>query len=210
MTGQIEVEFIGPINEKKYKELKTLFEKEGKFNKEKERLSLMYFRDGKIPRDITEIKDELVDLRFRVTNKEPEIVLKYGNFSGSHARKEVSINLEKDNAKDQIELLNLLGWNRGVIYATRTFVYVYHGIEFSLVEIKDYGYNFEAEILTTENKVEEAKEKLSKELKLLNLEVFDDEGLNMQCNAINNKKELIFDFAKQSFEEHQQKFSEFY
>src|SRR3989344_4824544 len=208
MTNQTEVEFIGLITKEKFNELKGLFSKEGKFKKEKERLSLMYFRDGKIPKDISEIKDELVDLRFRVTNKQPEIVLKYGNFTGSHARKEVSI--KPDEPDKHIEFLNLLGWNKGVIYATKTFVYTYHDIEFSLIEIKDYGYNFEAEILTEESKIEEAKNKIKKELTMLNLKELNEEDLNKQCNAINNKKELRFDFSKETFEDHKKRFSEFY
>jgi hypothetical protein len=209
MVEQIEVEYIGNVSKAKHEELKRLFEKEGTFKKKKERLSFMYFRD-KIPKDLREIKDELIDLRFRVTNKEPEIVLKYGNFSGSHARKEISINPSGAETEKYIEFLSLLGWNLGVIYATKTFVYEYKGIEFSLVEIVDYGYNFEAEILTNQENIASAKKKIMGELNLLGLKSFDEEGLNKQCNAINNKKELQFDFSKQTFKEVRSRFKEFF
>ena len=206
---QIEVEFIGAINKGKFLELRNLFEKSGKFKKNKERLSFMYFRD-KIPKDLVEIKDEPVDLRFRVTNKKPEIVLKYGTFSGSHARKEISIDIKNEDIEKYIEFLSLLGWNIGVIYATRTFVCEYKEIEFSLIEIKDYGYNLEAEILTNKDKVEEAKKNIMAELNALTIKPFDERGLNKQCNTINNKKELQFDLSKQPFNELKNRFKEFF
>ena len=209
MTEQTEVEFIGSLIKEKFTELKHIFEKEGTFKKQKERLSFMYFRD-KIPKDMEEIKDEPVDLRFRITNKEPEIVLKYGTFSGSHARREISLPLKADEPEKYIEFLSLLGWNICVTYATKTLVYMYKGIEFSLVEIKDYGYNFEAEILTNKDKAGEAKKKISQELVQLELKPFDETGLNKQCNAINNQKDLQFDFSKQSFKEIKSKFKEFF
>jgi len=209
MKNQIEVEFIGSLSKEKFQELKSLFEKEGEFKKQKIRLSLMYFRD-RIPEDLSEIKDEPVDLRFRVTNKQPEIVLKHGLFTASHARKEISIEMKPEESEKYIEFLSCLGWNIGVIYATKTFAYTYKGIEFSLIEIKDYGYNFEAEILTNKSEVDEAKKTITKELENLGLKPFDEEGLNKQCNAINNKTDLQFDLSKQSFKEIRDRFREFF
>ena len=207
--NQTEVEFMGSLNQKKFEELKKLFEKEGSFKKNKERLTFMYFRD-RIPKDLSEIKDEFVDLRFRVTNKEPEIVLKYGLFSGSHARREISIYPKDEEVEKYLEMLALLGWNIGVINATKTHVYDYHGIEFALVEIKDFGYNFEAEILTNEKWVEEAKKKITFEIDRLGIRPFDEAGLNEQCNAINNKKDLQFDLLGQPFSEIRERFKEYF
>ncbi|MBU2523388.1 MAG: hypothetical protein KKE23_03815 [Nanoarchaeota archaeon] len=209
MTKQTEVEFIGDLSKNKFEELKKLLEKEGKLKKQKDRLSFMYFRD-KIPKDLSEIKDEPVDLRFRVTNKQPEVIIKYGLFTASHARKEISIEMKPEEAEKYIDFLSCLGWNIGVIYAAKTYTYEYKGIEFSLVEIKDYGYNFEAEILTDESKAEESKKILTAELDKLGLKHFDKEGLNKQCNAINNKTDLQFDFSKQSFKEVRARFEEFF
>jgi len=206
---KFEVEFIGEINKGKFLELKEIFEKKGRFKGSKERLSFMYFKD-EIPKDLSEIKDEPIDLRFRVTNKMPEIVLKYGIFSGSHARKEISINIKNEDIEKYLEFLALLGWKIGVINATRTSVYEYKEIEFSLVDVKDHGYNFEAEILTDEDKVKEAKEKIIAELNSLSIRPFDEERLSKYCNAINNNKELQFDLSKQSFNELRNRFKEFF
>ena len=73
--------------------MKKKFEVEGVFKKKKERISFMYFRDN-VPDNISEIKDEDLDLRLRITNKEPELIAKNGLFTGSHSRKEISINFD--------------------------------------------------------------------------------------------------------------------
>jgi hypothetical protein len=209
MEKQIEVEFIGDISKEKFIELKEKFEKEGKFKKRKERISFMYFRD-KIPKDLSEIKDEDTDLRLRITNKEPELIIKKGSFTGSHSRKEISINFPMIEMQNYIDFLSALDWNLGVIYAVETFVYEYNGIEFSLVDIEDYGYNFEAEILTTQEDEPNARNEINKVLGELELDPFDEAGLNNQCNVINNREELRFNFSEQDFQEIKEKFSKFF
>lgn len=209
MVKDIEVEVMGSLSAEKFKEIKKLFDEKAVFEKKKERLSFMYFK-GKIPKDVAEIKEEMVDLRWRVTNKEPEIVLKYGNFTGSHVRKEIALHPNKEDLNEYVEFLKLIGWHLGVVYATKTQVYTYKEIEFSLAEIKDYGYNFEAEILTDKANSENVKEKIIKELSLLGLKPFEEEGLNKQCNTINNKKELQFDLNEVSFDEIRKRFKEFF
>jgi len=209
MANQIEVEFIGSLTNNKFEELKELFAKQGKFKKQKQRLSFMYFKN-KIPKELEEIKDELIDLRIRITNKEPEVMLKYGLFTGSHARKEIALNPSQEELPNYVDFLKGLGWHLGVLYATETFVYTYKGIEFSLIKIKDYGYNFEAEIMTDENKIEETKTEINKQLIELGLKTFDESGLNKQCNEINNKKDLQFDFLKDDFEQIKERFADFF
>ncbi|MBU1959556.1 hypothetical protein KJ680_14230, partial [bacterium] len=81
---------------------------------------------------------------------------------------------------------------------------------FALVNIENYGYNFEAEILTDEKNQEEAKNKIKSKLDELGLNPFNEEELNEQCNNINNNKELQYDFSKTSFEEIKKGFEEFF
>lgn len=209
MEKQIEVELMGNLTKEKFLELRSLFGKEGVFKKDKRRLSLMYFRD-RIPKDLIEIKDELVDLRLRITNSTPEIIIKYGLFTGSHAREEISINFDIKDFEKYINLLKYLGWHLAVIYSTKTYVYDYKGIEFSLVEIKDYGYNFEAEIITEIEKSEDAKRKLTAFCEEIGLKPFNESELDKQCNGINNKRELQFDFNKQSSNKIREQFKEFF
>lgn len=209
MEKQIEVEFIGAVSKNRFLELKEKFEKEGTFKKRKERISFMYFRD-KIPKDLSEIKDEDTDLRLRITNKEPELIIKSGLFTGSHSRKEISINFPIEDMQKYVDFLSALNWNVGVIYAVETFVYEYKGIEFSLVDIEDYGYNFEAEILTNPKNEPKARKEIYTVLNEINLKPFDERELNNQCNDINNRRGLRFDFSKQNISELKKKFSKFF
>lgn len=209
MTKNIEVEFIGNISKEQFDSLKNKFQQVGKFKKKKKRISFMYFKNG-VPEKYSSAEDDEVDLRIRITNGEPEIIVKQGKFTATHSRKETSIFFKPSEIEKYLDFLMALGWKRGVIYAAETHVYEHKGIEFSLVEIGDYGYNFEAEILTEESKVESAKKKITEELNTLGLKPFDEKALDEQCNAINNKKDLQFDFSKQSFEEIKTHFKDFF
>ena len=205
MTNNQEVEYIGELSEKQHNMLKSEL---GKPIKTKRRISFMYFKNG-IPSEFSQAEDDRVDLRLRITNGEPELILKQGSFTASHSRKETSIHFKLSEIQTYIDLLAGLGWKIVVAYGAETSVYTYNGMEFSLIKIKDYGYNFEAEILTSEDKVAEAKQKIETELSKLELKPFHEQELNKQCNAINNKKELQFDFSKQSFKDIKGGFKEF-
>ncbi|MFA4887896.1 MAG: hypothetical protein WC595_06820 [Candidatus Nanoarchaeia archaeon] len=205
MTNNQEVEYIGELSDKQHNALKAKF---GKPIKTKRRISFMYFKND-IPSEFSQAEDDGIDLRLRITNGEPELILKQGSFTATHSRKETSIHFKVSEIQDYINLFAGLGWKIVVAYGAETSVYSYNGIEFSLIKIKDYGYNFEAEILTSEDKVEEAKKKIEAELSILGLKPFDEQGLNKQCNAINNEKELQFDFSKQQFKDIEARFKEF-
>ncbi len=209
MENQIELEYIGKISVEKREELKKIFENQGDLKEEKERISFMYFRDS-IPKDLSEIKDEEIDLRLRITNKKPELMLKKGLFTGTHIRKEVSLVFPKEEINQYVDFLSILGWNIGVIYAATTKVYNYKGVEFSLVEIDGYGDNFEAEIITSKGEEENSRNIIHSVLKELGLEAFSESDLNKQCNDINNKGGLQFDFSKQDFNELKEKFSKYF
>ncbi len=209
MTKNVEVEFIGKISKEQFNSLKNKFQQVGKFKKSKKRISFMYFKKG-VPEKYSAAEDDEIDLRMRITNGEPEIIVKQGKFTAAHSRKETSIFFKPSEIEKYVNFLMALGWKCGVIYTAETQTYEYKEIEFSLVKIKDYGYNFEAEILTSEDKIEEAKKKIMVELDILKIKPFEEEGLNNQCNAINNNVKLHFDLSKQSFNELRNRFKEFF
>ena len=165
MEKQIEVEVIGNLTIEKFIELKKKLENKGRFKKRKKRISFMYFRD-RVPKNISEIKGEDTDLRLRITNKEPELIIKKGIFTGSHCRKEISIHFPLKEIQKYVDFLSAIGWNIGIIYAIESYVYDYQGVEISLIDIKDYGYNFEAEILSTNKEKENNRDKISKILSI--------------------------------------------
>jgi len=209
MQNTIEVEYIGHISKNKFIELKERLEKEGSLKSTKNRLTLMYFRD-KIPKDIKDIEDEKVDLRLRITNYQSELILKYGLFTGAHARDEISFKFEENEFEKYIKLLKYLDWNLVVIYATKTYVYNYKDVEFSLVEIYDFGYNFEIEILTSQSNEENARKKISDICDEFKIKHFDNEELRKQCNLINNTKELQYDLRSINFNDIKKRFRSFF
>jgi adenylate cyclase class IV len=207
MEKQIEAEIRGKI--KNFNSVLKKFHERAKFLKEKDRFSLLYFRGG-VPYDVSDIKNEKVDLRLRVTNKIAEIVLKYGIWGGSDSRKEISIPIELDKFDDATELLKNLGWDSGVIMTTKTFVFDYKGIEFALVNSKTMDY-FEAEKMIKDKKdAEKIMNEIKKICKEFGLEPFTEEEFRREINKINNDPDAKFDFKKQDFKEIKKKYKEFW
>lgn len=210
MKKQIEVEVRGRI--KNFDEVLKKFKEKAKFIEEKDRFSLGYYRED-VPKDIREIKDEKLDLRLRITNKKPEMIIKYGVWGGSDSRKEISIPLPQDKFDDALEFLNCLNWNKGVIMATKTFVFEYKGIEFALVKYingKNSNY-FEAEkIIEKEEDAEMTRQEIEKLCNQLGLNIFNDDEFIDMCNKLNSKEGNLFDFSKQKFEDIKEKFKEFF
>lgn len=210
MTTKVEVEVRGPLNKEKFQKLKEFLDKNAKNTGKKDRLTLIYFRDY-IPKDVSEIKDEKVDLRLRITNKKAEVVMKHGSFGGSDSRKEYSFFIPLEKFEEMAEFLKCLGWKLCVINATQTYVYEYKDIKFALVDIKGFGSYFEAEILINEGEdIQKAKNQILESIENLKLKEFTEEEFNSQCDAVNNTKELQFNFDKESVSIVKEKFPEFF
>jgi hypothetical protein len=64
--------------------------------------------------------------------------------------------------------------------------------------------------LTTPEDEPHARNEINNVLKELELKPFDEQGLNKQCNEINNREKLRFNFAEQNIKEIQEKFSKFF
>jgi len=206
----IEVEIRGPLKAKQLQGLKKFLAENGKFIGRKSRLSLMYF-PKKIPKDVWTMKNELVDLRLRITNGQTQMVMKYGQWAGSDIRQEFEFPIEKNKFGAAVEFLTALGWTKAVACATNAFIYQYCGIEFALVEIKGYGYMYEAEILAKNKKdVSAAKKKIKIICLQLGLREYEPGEFERQCNQINNTKKLQFDFAKTSFNIFKRQFKKFF
>ncbi len=210
MTKNIEVEVRGPLTKKGFQKLKKYLSKNGKFITRKSRLSLMYFRT-KIPKNVTAIKNDPVDLRLRITNGVATMVMKYGQWSGSDIRKEFEFIINQKQFGEAIEFLGALGWMKTVAYATNAFIYQWRKIEFAVVEIKNYGYVYEAEILVKNKKdIILASKKIKNVCSQLGLREYQSGEFEKQCNQINNTKKLQFNFNKTSFNTFKTKFQKFF
>ncbi len=209
MKKNFEVEVRGKLTEERYNELRKLLNRDGKFLGEKDRLSLIYYKN-RIPKDVRDDKGELVDLRVRITNKKLEATVKYGEWGGTDTRKEININIDLDKFDDLINFLTMLGWHLCIALTTKKLVYEYRGTEFTIEKIRDTKYHFEAEILTHYEDIKKEMDYISSLLKELKLKPFTEEEHIEQCNKLNSLKDMHFDFLKQSPEDIKMKFKGYF
>ena len=204
----IEVEQRGLLTKNKFCQLQSFFAKKAKFLGKKNRFSLIYFQSKK--KKAFQRKENLIDLRLRITNKKTELVLKYGKCTGRESRKEFCFEIDSKKFSEMVEFLHLLGFSYGVIQANVIFVYRYQGIDFSLVEVPSWGYYFEAEILTGTQLVKKADRKIKEECAKLNLEIINENDFYRLLDDLNNRRGYRFDFDKQSFSEIKKRFIDFF
>lgn len=206
MKEQIEVEVRGKILD--FSKTLDFFKKNAQFVEEKDRLSFIYFRED--VKDVSEIKDELVDLRVRITNKKAEIVMKYGKWGSQESRKEFSFPISNENFGPALDFFKCLGWTKGVMMDTKTFVFNYEGIEFALASVGKNSY-FEAEILINSQKeVEKSLEKIKRVCSFLKLDIFNEDEFISLINLLNSRRDRFFDMEKDDFEEIKKKFKEYF
>ena len=86
MSKDIEVEISGPLSKEKNAELMDFFDKNGKKTNVKHRVLIDYstfLGDG--------LKNRKKDIRLRITNGKPEIIVKLGDWNSSNHRKELLV-----------------------------------------------------------------------------------------------------------------------
>ena len=155
--AQVEVEHRGILTDKKFIKLNKFLKENGKFLGEKDRFSIIYSSRGK---ETFKIIRSPIDLKLRVTNKKAELVLKHGKWSGNDARREFLFPIDSKKFEEMTEFLKILGYYYGVLQATKTYLYLYKGIEFAIVKVPNWGYYFEAEIATEKDKIKNVNKKL--------------------------------------------------
>jgi len=194
MKKNVEVEIRGPLSKSENCSLSKILRSKGKFIGFKNRVLI----------DYTELKNGGVekrkeDIRLRVTNGIPEIILKKGEWGGSDKRKEISIKGKPGEFDTFVELFGALGLVKGVLCIRKILVYKYRGIEFALVEVPGHSYYYEAEKMAKSNvnhlKITEQIKAICKEL---NLVIFEDKDFFKYIKRLNLEANEKFDFAKVS------------
>lgn len=206
---KIEVEHRGKLTGEKFRKLNNFLNKNGKFIGKKDRFSVIYspYR-GK---EILELsKKSPIDLKIRITNKKTELVLKYGKWSGNDARKEFLFPIDSNKFEEMVEVLRILGFYYGVLQATKTYLYLYKGIEFALVKVPSWGYYFEAEIATDTNGVKKANIKIAKECEKLDMNILNDKDFCELLKSLNNRPGFRFNFKKQRFSDIKKRFLNYF
>ncbi len=206
--SKIEVEHRGALSEDKFRELKAFFEKEGEFLGVNERFSVIYSQRKNDK--IKEVYENVVDLKVRITNGEGELVLKYGKWSGNDARKEFLFPIEKEKFDEMIEFLKILGHYHGVLQATKTHLYRYKKIDFSLVDVPNWGYYFEAEVVIDSEDINEINKKISEECDKLGIEALDHEKFCRLLESLNNRPGYRFNLKKEEFSEIKKRFIKYF
>src|SRR3989338_9956404 len=190
MSKNIEIEIRGPLTKEKFNDLVCLFEAKAKKTAEKDSVLIDYstFLEGGV-------ENRHKDIRLRVTNGIPEIIVKVGEWGGVEQRKELSVFTKPGEFDTLVEIFGVLGFRKGMLCLRKNKVYEYKGIEFALVEVPGHSYYYEAEKMAHER---EDAEKIIKEIKNickdLNLEVFDKKQFFEYIDKLNRESNEIFDY----------------
>lgn len=189
MNKNIEIEVRGPLSKEEFKNLVNFFEVEGKKTGEKDRVLIDYstFLDDKI-------ENRNKDIRLRVTNGIPEIIVKIGAWGGAEHRKELSVFTKPGDFDILVEIFATLGFNKGVLCVRKSKVYEYRGIEFALVEVPGHSYYYEAEKMASEkNDANIIIDEIKKTCEDLNLKIFDRNQFFEYIKQLNNESNEIFE-----------------
>ena len=135
------------------------------------------------------------DIRLRVTNGQPEIITKLGKWGAGENRKEISILAEKGSFDRLVETYAVLGYKKAILCIRNTEVFEYQGIECALVEVPGHSYYFEAEMMvSSEDSLPDAHEKLGAVCRDLKLSIFDDEGFYKYIEVLNHEANELFEY----------------
>jgi len=190
MSINIEIEIRGPLSKKKFGDLVNLFESKAKKVTEKNRVLIDYstFLEGGV-------ENRNKDIRLRVTNGIPEIIVKIGEWGEAEQRKELSAFTKEGEFDTLVEIFGALGFCKGMLCVRKSKVYEYKDIEFALVEVPGHSYYYEAEKMAHEN---EDADKIIKEItdvcKSLDLEVFNKQQFFKYINTLNKESNEIFEY----------------
>lgn len=189
MSKDIEVEASGPLTATKNAELMDFLGKNGKKTNVKHRVLIDYstfLDDG--------IRNRKKDIRLRITNGQPEIIVKLGDWTSSNHRKELSVFTEAGSFDRLVQIYAALGYEKGMLCERTTQVYEYKDIEFALVEAPGQNFHFEAEIMSDEQGVDTAKAHIEEVCEELGLKIYSDEEYVEHIEKLNNEVNEVFDF----------------
>ena len=144
------------------------------------------------------IGERSTDIRIRVTNAEPEIVVKNGPF-GASIREEAVARIVPADLDQTFEIMALLGFREGVLCARKIMRWVVNDIEIALQQVLDINDPLSVldQFVEVEYVGEVSDEKLTvellhKQLAQWKLKSFTLEGWNQYVSEINGKWNGMF------------------
>ena len=203
MNKNIEVEVRGPLTKEKFDDLVKLFATQNIKAGEKDRILIDYstFLEGGV-------ENRKKDIRLRVTNGVPEIIVKIGAWGGTEHRKELSAFTKPGEFDNLVQIFDALGFHKGVLCVRKSKIYEYKDIEFALVEVPGHSYYYEAEKMADEKTDAEAViEEIETVCQELKLEVFDKKQFFEYIDKLNKEANEIFDYQDYTPEYFKNRFS---
>lgn len=202
MEKNVEVEIRGLLSSEEYAKLKSFFDEHAEKKEEKDRILIDYstFLPGGV-------EERQKDIRLRVTNGVPEIVVKIGAWGGSESRKELSVKTAPGSFDLLTEIFAALGYEKGILAVRKSHVYDYKDTEFALVEVPGHSYYFEAEKMAHgEENADDLIAEMNSICKELGITVFSKEEffayiqkLNLEANGVFNAPEAAPNFFKENY-----------
>lgn len=191
MKKDIEVELRGLLTKEQYDGLNETLAGASGLKEEKYRILLDYstFLPGE------GIEERKKDIRVRVTNGIPEIVVKLGSWGGSESRKELSFKGSPGSFDTLVEIFGNLGFTKAVLCERRTRAYDYKGVEFALVEVPGHSYYFEAEKMAHgEVDMSEVESEIRTVCEELGLSILTKEDFFRYIDTLNKEANAVFEF----------------
>lgn len=189
----IEVEVRGPLTQEQYDQLLAHLKIHGEFVAKKERIFVDF--TALIPGQ--PLPDRSLDVRARITNGEPEMVIKVGKWQSNGGRREIAVQLKTGEFTHLVQAFAALGYGTGVVGERKILAYMYKGIEFALVEVPGHSYLFEAEMLVEQEKDQaQAMSTIQSICDELGLALFTDEGFHQYIEKLNKEANKIFEVTK--------------
>ena len=202
----IEVEMRGPLPKDKHEHVEQFLKQNGKLKKSIKRLLIDY--SDFLPD--SNIRNRRLDVRARVTDGEPEMIIKLGKWGGTESRKQISSKLEKGEFLNLVETYAALGHTKGILCVRHKTIYTIDGIDFDIVEIPKHSLEFEAEIeVDSENDVKDAKQKISALCTKLGLSFYTDEQWYKRIEQLDKEANMVYDFENHGLEFLEEKFKEY-
>ena len=193
MAQTIEIEVRGPLEKEQYTQLVSRLETEGTFKKARERVLIDY--STYLPNE--GIRERTKDIRLRITNGKPEIIVKVGSWGGSDQRREISVMTPEGTFDSLVEIFGIIGLQKGTLCVRNSRVYDYQGVEFALIEVPGHSYFFEAEkMIEPDADRNAAQDEIRAVCTSLGLTLFTDDTFFAYIDRLNKEANGVFDFSQ--------------
>ncbi len=149
MKKQTEIEIRGALDKSQFEKLKTLLSDKGKQIKHYQRLSVD-ISPGFDTKTRTWKIDDLIDLRIKKSGEAEKITLKIGQYAGKE-RDEIELELKEGELIKAVNLFDLLGFNKGMIYFWESWEFEYKVYEVKLTKLAEDYYEWEIESDSRDN-----------------------------------------------------------